>query len=160
MKRIEGFENYVITREGRVFNLLRKKWLRPSFDGSYYYFTLSKSGKRYFPKVHCLVADAFISKINGKPYVNHIDGDKSNNYHLNLEWVNARENMLHAYENGLIRKRKRIKRLTRIDAKTIRQLYQEGFSTKELSKIYLVCQRHVQRIIANDFFRVNPNELD
>jgi len=51
--------------------------------------------------VHRLVAQAFLKAVEGKDCVNHIDGNPSNNYLDNLEWVNHRENLIHAYNNGL-----------------------------------------------------------
>lgn len=51
--------------------------------------------------VHRLVAIAFIEKVEGKEYINHIDGNPSNNYVDNLEWCNHRENLIHAFENRL-----------------------------------------------------------
>ena len=64
-------------------------------DG-YLYVTLSQNGKNKNHYVHRLVADAFIPKIPGKNFVNHIDYNKSNNHVENLEWVTAQENVLYS----------------------------------------------------------------
>jgi hypothetical protein len=53
--------------------------------------------------VHRLVAFAFIPKIKGKEYINHIDGDRLNNCVENLEWCNHLENNNHAFDNHLIK---------------------------------------------------------
>ena len=56
-------------------------------------------GKKY--SVHRLLALSFIPNPEGKPQVNHRDGDKLNNCLSNLEWVTQSENQIHAYAMGL-----------------------------------------------------------
>ena len=64
---------------------------------------LWKEGKHKRYAVHRLVATAFIPNPEGKPQVNHLDGDKSNNSVTNLEWCTASENEYHANETQLKR---------------------------------------------------------
>ncbi|MDT2905607.1 NUMOD4 domain-containing protein [Lactococcus lactis] len=51
--------------------------------------------------VHRLVAQVFIPRLPNRDYVNHKDGNPSNNILENLEWVNSRENLMHAYRHRL-----------------------------------------------------------
>ena len=52
-------------------------------------------------RVHRLVAKAFIPNPDNLPVVDHIDGNKINNYVENLRWVTVRENTQAAYDMGL-----------------------------------------------------------
>lgn len=63
-----------------------------------------ENGKSRTVTVHRLVAEAFIPNPDGKPEVNHIDGNRSNNNVSNLEWCTRQENCIHAYANGLIKR--------------------------------------------------------
>ncbi|HFI0121397.1 TPA: NUMOD4 motif-containing HNH endonuclease [Streptococcus suis] len=65
---------------------------------------LWKNGKMNSFYIHRLVAEAFVDNPNGKPEVNHLDGDKKNNHFENLEWCTRSENECHSYNMGLQKK--------------------------------------------------------
>ena len=51
--------------------------------------------------VHRVVADTFFDGDHSKMDVNHIDGNKLNNHISNLEWCSRKDNIDHAFINGL-----------------------------------------------------------
>jgi hypothetical protein len=70
-----------------------------------YYFAGISTGSRQDKmciKIHRAVACMFIDTDNSEFIVNHIDGNKLNNSAENLEWCTQKENINHAYNNGLI----------------------------------------------------------
>jgi hypothetical protein len=66
-------------------------------DKGYPQCQLYLSQKSTTVKVHRLVAESFIGLRPESATVNHIDGDKSNNLVVNLEYVSNLENIRHAY---------------------------------------------------------------
>ena len=99
---IEGFPDYLITSQGRVFSLKygKLKELKPRINrDGYLDVPLYKNGKQYRKFIHQLVAQAFISNPYNKPEVNHIDEDKTNNHVSNLEWMTHMENLNHGSRN-------------------------------------------------------------
>lgn len=105
---INGFPNYIITDDGRVFSLnylgisgnKKELSLRHRNDG-YINVCLSKNNKKYMRFIHRLVAEAFIPNPYNFPQVNHKDGDKSNNNISNLEWCTQSDNIKHSYSSGI-----------------------------------------------------------
>ena len=95
-KQVDGWP-YEVSDIGRVRHVGGnpiKLRVRPT---GYVSACLSNHGARRYVAVHRIVASAFIPNPNGKPEVNHKDGDRSNNDVRNLEWVTRSENERHAY---------------------------------------------------------------
>lgn len=93
--------NYLISDVGEVKNQTTNKMLKLQQQNGYLHCTLSinKKPKRF--RVHRLVAEAFIENPSEKPFVNHKDGNRTNNTVENLEWVTPSENTQHAVNTGL-----------------------------------------------------------
>lgn len=107
VKQIEGFD-YWITDDGNVISMKSDKTICKWVDGcGYYQVKLHKNGKKYYRRVHRLVAEAFIPNKFNLPQVNHIDGNKLNNSTSNLEWCDNKENTQHGYDNKLYHSKRR-----------------------------------------------------
>ena len=108
---IKGFEDYNILETGEVYSSISKKFLSQFIDNTgYKQVILYKGGKRYYRRVHRLVAENLILNYDrNKTFVDHKDGNKLNNNMYNLEWVTNRENTIRAYNNNLYHSRKNIK---------------------------------------------------
>lgn len=75
----------------------KNKVLKTCGNGNgYRYVTVTVDGKRKHLYVHRIVAELFIENPEGKPYVNHIDYDRTNNSVENLEWCTPSENNMHS----------------------------------------------------------------
>lgn len=92
---------YLVSIEGVVISKLTGKIIKDRLNRDYMSVTLRRGKKSTTRKVHRLIAEAFISKPDGKTEVNHKDGNKLNNSINNLEWVTRQENILHAQSIGL-----------------------------------------------------------
>ena len=96
--------NYMISNKGNVYskNIKRNLKLTPNTRG-YLRVAIHIPGERtHVVSVHSMVIETFKGPKPSPEYqIDHIDGDKSNNYVENLEWVTASENILRAFKNGL-----------------------------------------------------------
>lgn len=102
-KSIPGYEGiYSIDTDRQIYSLLTGKILKQAktVDG-YLVVCLHKNKTQSTKKVHRLMAECFIDNPLNKPFVNHINGIKTDNKLENLEWCTAQENAIHAVKNGL-----------------------------------------------------------
>ena len=105
-KEIVGFEGrFSISDCGIIKNDITGKELKTTISKKGYHQVSTKpfgrNGKTKVFRIHREVALAFIPNLYNKSTVNHIDGDKNNNYVSNLEWATVSENIQHAFDNKL-----------------------------------------------------------
>ena len=93
------YDGYQVSNIGRVRSLKRNKLLtaREHHKG-YLHIHLRVNGRDVMPKVHRLVAEAFIDNPDNLPQVNHINGNKQDNRVENLEWCTNQQNVKHSYD--------------------------------------------------------------
>ena len=93
-KTIEGYPDYMISSMGRVKSLFfnKEKILKLTKSCKGYLKVDLRGIKRKNTLVHKLVAQAFIPNPENKPYIDHINTNKTDNRVENLRWVTAKEN--------------------------------------------------------------------
>jgi hypothetical protein len=149
-KDIINYEGlYQVSNYGNIKSLhyrggKREIILKPHKD-IYGYFTvdLCINYKIKKCKIHRLVALAFIINSENKPQINHIDGNKENNYYKNLEWCTGSYNQKHAFKTGLNKPKSGEfhyrHKLTKENIIKIRETYKKkNITQKELSIYYNV----------------------
>ena len=163
-KDVVGYEGiYQVSSNGRIKSLARfivcghggrmkretilKNQTHP--DG-YPQIELNLNAKKFQVKIHRLVAQSFLSNPLNLPYVNHKDGDKTNNSIENLEWCTPSENLIHAYSTGLKTcKNGNEHHNTKINSdehKKVLGLLKNN-SQRKVAKIYGVSQTVIQNIL-------------
>ena len=109
-KEIKGYPNYQISNMGRIKSLNynctgKEKIMKLTNDkDGYLLVKIYKNKKQTTYKVHRLVAEAFIPNPDNKPYIDHINTDRTDNTvwlnedgsvnyeKTNLRWVTQKEN--------------------------------------------------------------------
>lgn len=154
--KYEGF--YKIDETGDAYSLPRngtknliRKLKRNNKKFGYQQYLLQKNGHIKGCLIHRLVAVAFLPNPHNKPFVNHIDGVKSNNNVANLEWVTQSENEKHAHKIGLKNFKgdnATYKKITSKIADKIREDYlNKAGSQRKLAKVYGLSQFTISSII-------------
>ena len=127
-------------------------------SSGYYRVSLNITGKRKDYFIHRLVAEYFIDNPNKYEFVNHKDGNKSNNRSDNLEWCSRSENELHAWRIGLKNKdtvgtkgeKHGMHKLTQKDVDYIRSVHKpfdKKFGSKPLALEFNVSAQTITNIV-------------
>lgn len=101
---IENVSGYEISSEGRLRDNKGTMFFGNKHSSGYVCVNINEKSYR----MHILVAKAFIPNPENKPHVNHKDGVRDNNKLTNLEWVTRSENMKHAYDTGLNKRKTKL----------------------------------------------------
>ena len=149
---IKGIDTgYKISSHGDIINKKGKCVKSHKKKSGYYRVGIWLEGKRYEKSVHRLLMIAFEPILNCKLLqVNHIDGDKSNNWWSNLEWSTVADNMKHAWKNNLYKKPigelNNMSKYTEGDIIKICEELMQGFSITEVSKKYNIQRQMIGHI--------------
>lgn len=104
-KKIKNFDDYSVSPDGRV----KRDSISQGTQGGEIsiqhnkktgtcFVIIYKDGQPQHKSIHRLVAEAYIPNPDNKPEINHIDGNRSNNFVTNLEWCTPSENIKHSHD--------------------------------------------------------------
>lgn len=140
---------YEVSNTGKIRNKTTKCELKQSDNGKGYktvgiWVENNTIKKKFY--VHRLVAYAFIENPYDKKYINHKDGNKSNNSVENLEWCTCSENQIHKYRvlKREYPKRKNIGVKIKIKCVETGEVYN---GVKETARIFNIDARRISRSI-------------
>ena len=160
---IPDFEGYQVSSFGNVRNKKLKQLKKIPNRQGYPEVRFCKQGKSTPRVIHSLVAKAFLENPSNYSQVNHIDGNKKNNYAENLEWVNNSMNQKHAYSLGLQPSRageRNVKAtIKNKDVDVLKELYNSGKTIREASNITGIQLPIVRNIIYGKTWKDNTVDV-
>ena len=84
---IQGFPDYVIYPDGRVWSNKSNKFMTPCIRSGYLYVPLRNNGRVKNKLVHRLIAEHYIPNPENKPTIDHMNRNRVDNRIENLRWA-------------------------------------------------------------------------
>lgn len=141
-----------IENSDRRYCVRKEKILKATYEGNGYLqigLAIEKKQVRFL--AHRLIAAAFIPTVEGKDFVNHINGIKDDNRVENLEWVTKSENTIHSFKIGLQDNQGTNHPQAKIDDHAVREIrikYKSGlYSSRGLASEYSMSKTSILDII-------------
>lgn len=152
---LEFQSRYEISSFGNIKNKKTQKILKPrEHSGGYLQVNIINNGKLKNYYVHRLVAKYFcdIPEDIEKKDINHIDGNKKNNFYKNLEFCTRSENIKHSFYTNKNRNKfgEQIwnSKLTLSDIENIKKIKKEQkISNKKISEMYNISESQITRVL-------------
>lgn len=145
---------FEVSKAGSVKSVRTGKIFSQYLHENGYYIISTKIGGRQgvncCVKVHRLIAEVYCENPDNKPFVNHINGIKTDNRSCNLEWCTHEENMAHASRTGLIENgAKKLRKVSDEDLLHLFSMYKPYDKTKGMKYLELVTGLHRTNICRN-----------
>jgi transposase len=137
----------------------RNKLLNPSKDNDGYLIVgLTKNKKLKTYKVHRLVLETFVGPCPKGMICRHLDGNPSNNRLDNLEWSTNSINMKDRVKHGTQPRGEKNARskFHNVDILNMRQLYKNGWTTKEIGEKYNTNYKVIWKIVTRKLWKHLP----
>lgn len=99
--RVKSLKRSIPRKNGRMLNIKERIFNSVIDEHGYFKVQLWKNNKPLSIRVHRLVARCFVGNYSPDLEVNHVDGNKLNNYYKNLEWCTVSHNQSEAVRLGL-----------------------------------------------------------
>ena len=151
--KIKGYEDYLISKSGKIYSIIKRRLLKPYDANGYYkvYLKDKRLNKCVSVFLHRLIAIQFIPNPRNLPVVNHKDGNKKNNSIYNLEWCTEEYNHRHALETGLLRVKGEDNPRAKLTVEQVQEIYKfyfdRKYNKKQISRLFNVSDALIGEIV-------------
>lgn len=167
-KDVVSYEGiYQVSNLGRIKSVPRKDrrghpWsgriMKPDITANgYCQILLSKDGVKEKRYVHHLVMESFVGTRPDGKQVNHINGDKTDNSIVNLEYCTSSENHFHSYrvlgKQAAWGDKQGNAKLTKEQVLTIRSEHANKITGRKLAKMFNVDEATISAIVLRKIWK-------